>query len=54
MTIVANDLDAAVPRQIGVLTQIFNKLIIAHDEMWSFFPSKNGESPWSYSPPEIE
>ncbi|CCI06030.1 conserved hypothetical protein [Microcystis aeruginosa PCC 7941] len=38
MTIVANDLDAAVPRQIGVLTQTFDKLIIAHDEMWSFFP----------------
>ncbi|WP_301337648.1 hypothetical protein [Microcystis aeruginosa] len=42
MTIVANDLDAAVPRQIGVLAKPQDKLIIAHDEMWSFFPSKNG------------
>jgi hypothetical protein len=38
LTIVANDLDAAVPRQIGVLAKPQDKLIIDRDEIWSFFP----------------
>jgi hypothetical protein len=38
LTIVANDLDAAVPRQIGVSAKPQDKLIIDRDEIWSFFP----------------
>jgi hypothetical protein len=38
LTIVANDLDAAAPRQIGVLAKPQDKLIIYRDEIWWFFP----------------
>jgi hypothetical protein len=38
LTIVANDLEAAVPRQIGVSAKPQDKLIIDLDKILSFFP----------------